>query len=379
MLAVLDSSGVVGTLTRLPGSRLRLDYAETYRARSDAIPLSLSLPTQVRSHSDAAVTPWLWGLLPESDAVLRRWARQFHAAATSPFSLLATPLGEDCAGAFRFVPPEGVTTALHRAGRVEWLTESQVADRLRELRRDATTWLGQDFAGKFSLDAAGRAGLTVARTQLATFDGESAVVVERYDRVMTGEGVVRVHQEDLCQALGVHPERKYQSEGGPGPAGVTALLRRAMPPTIADDAEWRFADALAWNWLIAGTDAHAKNYSLLIAPGQVRLAPLYDIASALPYGTHEKKLRLAMKLGGDDRLTTDRNPWPRTATELGVDAAALADRVRDLARRTPDAFAEAAAAPSISALGRDFPDRLTGLVAERAARCLRAMETTSAE
>ncbi len=425
-LAVLDSGGVVGTLTRLPGSRLRLDYAETYRARSDAIPLSLSLPTQVRSHSDAAVTPWLWGLLPESDAVLRRWARQFHAAATSPFSLLATPLGEDCAGAFRFVPPEAVTTALHRAGRVEWLTESQVAERLRELRRDATTWLGQDFAGQFSLagaqaktalymqdgrwgipsgavptthilkpaisglddhdvnehlclDAAGRAGLTVARTQLATFDGESAVVVERYDRVMTGEGVVRVHQEDLCQALGVHPERKYQSEGGPGPAGVTALLRRAMPPTIADDAVWRFADALAWNWLIAGTDAHAKNYSLLIAPGQVRLAPLYDIASALPYMTHEKKFRLAMKLGGDYRLTTDRNPWPRTATELGVDATALADRVRDLARRTPDAFAEAAAAPSISALGRDFPDRLTGLVAERAARCLRAMETTSAE
>ena len=400
-LAVLDSGGVVGTLTRLPGSRLRLDYAETYRARSDAIPLSLSLPTQVRTHSDAAVTPWLWGLLPESDAVLRRWARQFHAAATSPFSLLATPLGEACAGAFRFVPPEGVTTALHRAGRVEWLTESQVAERLWELRRDATTWLGQDFAGQFSLAGAqaktalymqdGRWGipsgavptthiLKPAISGLDDHDVNEHLCLDAAGRAgLTGEGVVRVHQDDLCQALGVHPERKYQSEGGPGPAGVTALLCRAMPPTIADDAVWRFADALAWNWLIAGTDAHAKNYSLLIAPGQVRLAPLYDIASALPYRTHEKKLRLAMKLGGDDRLTTDRNPWPRTATELGVDATALADRVRDLARRTPDAFAEAAAAPSISALGRDFPDRLSGLVAERAARCLRAMEITSAE
>ena len=61
----------------------------------------------------------------------------------------------------------------------------------------------------------------------------------------------------------------------------------------------RFADALIWNWLIAGTDAHAKNYSLLLAGGQVRLAPLYDIASALPYGTHERKLRFAMKIGGD--------------------------------------------------------------------------------
>jgi len=71
-----------------------------------------------------------------------------------------------------------------------------------------------------------------------------------------------------------------------------------MPPQVADHAVGRFADALIWNWLIAGTDAHAKNYSLL--PPRTRCAWLpYDIASALPYGTHEKKLRFAMKIGGD--------------------------------------------------------------------------------
>jgi serine/threonine-protein kinase HipA len=68
-----------------------------------------------------------------------------------------------------------------------------------------------------------------------------------------------------------------------------------MSPRVADQTLARFFDALAWNWLIAGTDAHAKNYSLLLAGGQVRLAPLYDIASALPY-EHERGLRFAMKL-----------------------------------------------------------------------------------
>ena len=74
-----------------------------------------------------------------------------------------------------------------------------------------------------------------------------------------------MHQEDLCQALGVPPTRKYQNEGGPGVREVTKLLRDVMPPDVADAAVWRFADALIWNWLIAGTDAHAKNYSLLLA------------------------------------------------------------------------------------------------------------------
>ena len=103
-----------------------------------------------------------------------------------------------------------------------------------------------------------------------------------------------------------------------------------MPPQVADDAVRRFADALIWNWLIAGTDAHAKNYSLLLADNQVRLAPLYDIASALPYATHEKKLWMAMNVGGDYRVFFYQNTWPDAARDLGLDAEALVLRVREL-------------------------------------------------
>jgi serine/threonine-protein kinase HipA len=416
---------MAGTLTRLSGGQLRFDYDERYRKRRGGVPLSLSMPTQIRSHPDRVISSWLWGLLPDNDAVLGRWARQFHASASSPFSLLATPVGEDCAGAVRFIKPEKLEDHLKQTGDVTWLSEGEVAQRLRDLKVDSTAWLGRSFTGQFSLagaqaktallfedgrwgvpsgaiptshilkpavaglddhdlnehlclDAARRAGLLVARTRIAHFEDESAIVIDRYDRVPVDGGIARVHQEDLCQAMGIPPSRKYQNEGGPGPGEIVALFRGTMSPRDADDAVWRFIDALAWNWLIGGTDAHAKNYSLLLGSGDVRLAPLYDVASALPYGMHEKKLRFAMKLGGHYEVFTYRNPWLRTAKELEVDADALVERVAALTARTPDAFADAASAQDVQALKRELTPRLVDLIAERSARCAALLDAGAA-
>jgi serine/threonine-protein kinase HipA len=415
LVVILDDT-VAGTLTRLPGGKLRFDYADEYRDRTAPTPLSVSMPTQVQTHPDRAITPWLWGLLPDNEAVLSRWARDFQVSASSPFALLATPIGHDCAGAVRFARPDEVEKVLARPGDVTWLSEDEVAKRLRELREDATAWLGREFTGQFSLagaqaktallhedgrwgvpsgaaatshilkpavaglddhdlnehlclDAARRAGLTVARTRVARFGEESAIVVDRYDRRPVDGRLVRIHQEDVCQALGVPPSRKYQSEGGPSPKDIVHLLRQTMPARVAEDAVWRFLDALAWNWLIAGTDAHAKNYSLLLAAGEVRLAPLYDVASALPYDVHEKKLKLAMKIGNDYRVFPYHNSWPRAAKDLGLDADRVLVRVGELADRTPEAFAAAAASPDVEPLGRPLPARLVDLVADRVERC----------
>ena len=419
LLALLDEV-VAGSLHRLADGRLRFDYAEEYRERPGATPISLSIPLPVRSHADRSITPWLWGLLPDNDAVLARWARHFHVSLSSPFSLLATQVGEDCAGAVRFVAPDAIGAVLNRSG-VTWLTEDEVGERLRDLRTDATSWLGRSFTGQFSLagaqaktallyedgrwgvpsgsratthilkpavagfddhdlnehlclDAARRVGLRAVRTKVMEFAGESAIVIERYDRRSVGGAILRVHQEDLCQALGRAPARKYQNEGGPGPRDVVALVRSAMAPSVADDAVRRFVDALIWNWLIAGTDAHAKNYSLLLAGDQVRLAPLYDIASALPYDVHESKLRFAMKIGGDYRVATELNRWPEAARELGLDAEVLVARVRELAGLAPDAFADAARVEGVAALHRPLASRLVDLVVARSERCCRLVE-----
>jgi len=423
-LTVVLDDAVAGRIVRLRGGALRFDYDDDYRQRGAPTPLSLSMPVQVRSHRDSVITPWLWGLLPDNDAVLRLWARQFHATASSPFSLLATPIGEDCAGAVRFLPPAAAESEIQRPGDAEWLSEDGVAERLRELRQDTTAWLGRSFTGQFSLAgaqaktallfrdgrwgvpsgstptthilkpavvglddhdlnehlclrAARHVGLLAVNTRIAEFAGETAIVVTRYDRRRDGPGTQRVHQEDLCQALGVHPQSKYQREGGPGPPEIARFMREAFEPSAAEREVWTFADALIWNWLIAGTDAHAKNYSLLISGESLRLAPLYDVASALPYGTHERKLRFAMKVGRDYRVYLHGNPWPAAARELDLDADALAARVRVLADAVADAFADAARDPEVADLGRPLPARLVDLVSERASRCRRIADCTA--
>lgn len=422
ILIVSVGDTIAGTVTRLTGGKLQFDYDEQYAAGPGATPLSLSMPLATRSHPDHVITPWLWGLLPDDPSVIANWARHFDLARAAPFTLLATPVGADCAGAVRFARPEDIDRRLSIVGAITWLTEEDIADRLRELRRDSTTWLGPAFTGQFSLagaqaktaliyqngrwgvpsgyiptthilkpaivglddhdlnehlclDAGRRVGLTVVKTRIAQFGDETAIVVDRYDRRETEHGLIRVHQEDLCQALSVPPTRKYQNEGGPGVREVSDLFQRVMPGRISEVARRRFADALIWNWLIAGTDGHAKNYSLLLQGNGAFLAPLYDVASALPYGDHENTLRLAMKIGGDYHLNPYRNRWPSAARDLGLDLDELMTRVRDLAVAAPDSFADAAKEPGVTALDSALPAKLADLVAQRCTRCIRLLDS----
>jgi serine/threonine-protein kinase HipA len=412
-LSVLIDDHLAGRVTRRQGA-LRFKYEDQYRQRGTPTPLSVSMPVEISEHADHTVGPWLAGLLPDNENVLARWARTFQVG-NSPFALLGTPVGEDCAGAVRFVSEDRLEAALSRAGAVEWLSDADVGKRLRDLKQDPTTWLGADFTGRFSLagaqaktallyqdgrwgvpsgaaatshilkpaiagfddhdlnehlclTAARRAGLIAANTWIATFEDQSAIVAKRYDRVNSVQGwVQRIHQEDTCQALGVPPERKYQNEGGPTSTAIASLLRRTLPGQEADIAISRFLDALILNWLICGTDAHSKNYSLLLAGRQVRLAPLYDVASALPYPDMPiQKLRLAMKFGGS-YLVTPRTPsmWPRVSKELGLPVDVVMEHAQSLMDRLPDAFADAAREPSVAAVQSNLPSRLVDAVADR--------------
>ena len=168
LVVVLNDTNA-GTLTRLANGRLRFDYDDQYRELRSATPLSVSMPTTVRSHPNGTIRPWLWGLLPDNHAVLERWARDFHSSASSSFSLLATPIGHDCAGAVRFAAPEKLDEIMNKPGKVSWLTDEEVGQRLRELRQDNTAWLGREFTGQFSLAGA------QAKTALLYEDGRWGV------------------------------------------------------------------------------------------------------------------------------------------------------------------------------------------------------------
>jgi len=411
-LVALLEDREVGTVRQVRG-RLSFTYAATWRDGEGAHPLSLSMPLAATEHPHAVVEPFLWGLLPDNEFVLRRWGQRFHVSPRNPFALL-THVGEDCAGAVRFVAPDHRETLLSGPrGTVDWLTEAEVANRLRSLQSDASAGRAADDTGQFSLAGAqpktalsfdgqrwgvpsgreptthilkpqtgefdGHAenehlclmlaralGLPTARSEVRRFEDVTAIVVERYDRIQIAiQGpVYRVHQEDMCQALGVHPMRKYQNDGGPGPKDIAALLRTHA---IGDDIA-TFRDALILNWLIGGSDAHAKNYSLLIGGGgTVRLAPLYDLASILAHPNIDAgKARMAMKIGDEYRLRAIGVPeWRKAAMDMRVAPDALVERIRSMAMELPDRLADeirrlaatGVTHPAIDRMARELPRR----------------------
>lgn len=405
--------------------RFALRYDEEYRATRNPTPLSLSMPLAQPHHGDGTIRAFLWGLLPDNEQVLQRWARTYQVSAGNPFALLRH-VGEDCAGAAQFVRPERADALIADTGEVQWLDEDDVAARLRLLRRDPTAWHTFD-TGQFSLAgaqaktalyydrntqrwgeprgatptthilkpavtglddhdlnehlclrAADLLGLPAASSYIGRFGSERVIVVERYDRLRRPDGAVtRIHQEDMCQALGRPPTSKYQNEDGPTPEQIITILRENVSPaSAATDAVNRFVDALAYNWIIGGTDAHAKNYSVLLSGFQVRLARMYDVASALPYDEmYLPKLRMAMKIGGEYGLdAVHGRHWRRFAQANRLDPDVTVARIDDLVVRTPDAFTASAMDKDVRSLNSQLPSRLTDRVASRAAQCRKKLE-----
>jgi serine/threonine-protein kinase HipA len=328
-------------------------------------------------------------------------------------------VGEDCAGAVQFVRPDRLDAILGQAPpAIEWLTEADIAATLRALRADQSAWRSPHDTGQFSLAGAqpktallfennrwgvpsgrvptthifkpptaefdghaenehfclelGRAlGLPVVDSSIMHFQDEIAIVIKRYDRVHSGAGLLRVHQEDMCQAFAILPTRKYQNEGGPGIRDIFALLQ-TNSSSAAEDVD-TFLDSVAFNWLIAGTDAHAKNYALLIgAEARVRLAPLYDLASILPY-THIniERVKLSMKIGGEYRLRDIRlNNWSKLAEELRLDPDRIIQRAIDFARQLVDHVPDVGRRMVGEGITHPIIARLVEQLTARATKCL---------
>ena len=390
----VELNGTVIATAATNGDEITIRFNEAYRSDPSATPLSVSMPRTTTLHKGAGPAAWLWGLLPDNDDVLRRWARDYDASVRSPLSYFATQIGLDCPGSVRFLPSTAEHPSVERDSGVNWLSDAELEARINNLASDSTSWQGNRSAGQFSLagaqaktalrsdgtgrwgspygnepsthilkppvpgfdhqqinehlclSAATRLGLVAAATDVTTIGDHQILVVNRFDRHEASPNEWRrIHQEDMCQALGIHPSQKYQADGGPSAADIAQLINRWTQPSVRARETQRFLDALIYNWLIAGTDGHAKNYAFLHSGNQTRLAPLYDISSFLPYDdSRGHKLKLAMKIGGEYRIDRiRRTSWQRLAEDIGVDQTDLLDRCAELAKRVPGAFEQAAA------------------------------------
>lgn len=412
-LIVVLYGHVVGQLERGPQGPIFSYGQDPGRA-----PLSVNLPLNPgRSFTSRKVSPFLDGLLPE-DANARRRAAAELGVADTPLELLSV-LGWDCPGAVQITAETNLAQLLAREGSLVPLTEQDIAARLDRLQEPSASWTepGEHWSlagqqSKFALartssgwaeangseptthivkpgigrlahqalvehatmQAAAALGVDVARTEYTEFNGRPAIVIERFDRIRQRDGkVARIHQEDMCQATGRMPDRKYEEAGGLNVREMAAILRsnaRDTGPEIT-----KLADFLLINYAAEAPDGHSKNVSIRILPnGNVTMAPLYDLASALPYEAKSMDRNLALSIGGRRRINDIHSKqWTRAAQDLGLPEAQLRDRARYLVSSFPDAFRDA-----LFATGAPEAEEVWARACTRAAthveRCLQRLD-----
>ncbi|MDZ5145672.1 HipA domain-containing protein [Microbacterium testaceum] len=323
----------VATVSRR-GENLQLRYLPEYVETDNPVPISVTLPVVMTPFGNDDTKRFLDNLLPDRADVRSRWAREAKLTSDSTFDLLSV-YGADVAGALEFYP---AGASPKQEENLTPLTEKEIGDRIRQIRRDDSDWLqhraveegfslggaqgkfalalrdgqwlepsgrqpsthifkpgiqplpGSDVTEHITLQVASLLGIDAAASVIAEFDGEHVLIVERFDRFDDNGAIGRLHQEDLAQATGTSHVQKYESDGGPGYRDIFTVFDRNLSAADAKIAKERFAELHVFSWIIGHNDGHSKNYSLTHVPGRSVLAPFYDLNSSLPFQQPEQVL-----------------------------------------------------------------------------------------
>lgn len=404
-LAIWANGELVAHWTPASRQPTALRYADSWLASPSARPLSLSLPLPLTGNEPlrgARVEYFFDNLLPDSGTIRRRLAQRHAAGSQDTFDLLAA-IGRDCVGAVQFLAADASPTGFDRIEGDILDTEAVAALLRATVASGAFAAQGKDSDFRVSIAGAqektalllhdgkwlrprgatptthiiklplglvgnmqadmrtsvynewlclkfmGALGLDVAQADIVTFaDHAPVLVVERFDRKQhpSGTWILRLPQEDLCQAMGVSAARKYESDGGPGIERLAQVISGSQ--NAGADLRTLMASQVVF-WLLAATDGHAKNFSIrLQAGGAYAMTPLYDVISAWPIiGSGKNQLdwrnaKLAMAVSGKNRhyelATIMRRHFNATAARCGWGANAE-DIMEELLARVEPAIA----------------------------------------
>lgn len=394
-LSVFLNRRLVGHLNKQPTGAIEFQYDRSWLNWSHTFPASISLPLREDRYVGAPVVAVFENLLPDNEDIRRRVAARVHAKGDDAYSLLSA-IGRDCVGALQFLPA-GEMPASADTVKGEPIDAARVAEILAGLGR-APLGMGDDNED-FRISIAGaqektallfwknkwniphgstptthilkpqigvlrngidlsnsvenehfcmlltRAlGLPTARTSIVEFNGTKALVVERFDRQLTSDKrLLRVPQEDCCQALSVPPANKYEQHGGPGIDDILQLLKASDAPS---EDQRIFMKAQIVYWLIGATDGHAKNFSISLHPGGgFRLTPLYDVMSAQPTvdagQIRHNQMKFAMAVGNRRHYvmaTIMPRHFVESAQKVGVPANDVENIFSELRETAPSAI-----------------------------------------
>ncbi len=402
-----------GTLTLERTGAMAFEYLPQWLGRPGARAISLSLPLSHSSYRGERVYNFFDNLLPDSDAIRARMQARFQVPTRHPFDLLSS-IGRDCIGAIQLYP-ENLSVPDVRMITAERLDNGAIA-RLLSSHREAPLGMTQEHDFRISLAGAQEKtallwhkgqwhlpggstptshifklpigflehsnidlresgenewlclqvlrgfGIPVAHTELARFGRQKVLIVERFDRRWSKDGswLMRLPQEDFCQALGVAPAIKYESDGGPGIKDGMKLLLGSQD--AQKDRELFFKAQILF-WLLAAIDGHAKNFSLFIEPGSAyRMTPFYDVISAYPLmaqgGMARERAKMAMSLKGRNRHYHWARIQPRHFLSTAQHVGFSTERVRFLAREIVEQ-ADQVVGSVEALLPDDFPIRIS--------------------
>jgi serine/threonine-protein kinase HipA len=401
---------LVGQLTQNQHGELGFAYAPEWLSDGEAQPLSASLPKRAEPFTRRECRPFFGGLLPEEsqrDAA----AQALGVSRANDFALLDR-LGGDVAGALQLLPPgETPATAspdqrpspLDDAGLIRVLdalpgrpllageeglrlslagAQSKVPVVLADgavalpapgqptthiLKRPISRFPNTTENEAFVMRLAAAIGLDVAPVEPRIVRDRTFLLVQRYDRSIGDDGLVRrIHQEDFCQALGVPPETKYASEGGPTFKDSFALLRRVAAQPAVDVL--RLLDAAIFNVIAGNADAHGKNFSILYDTAGPRLAPLYDLLSTVAYSDLSPKF--AMKIGKRATLAElDAKGWAEFAADAGLGIPLIRRRVTEISQSVVERATVVEAELARLELDRTAIEQFAQMIRDRAERC----------